>query len=97
MTVYVAVDFHARQQTISYLDTADGEIHQLQLRHQHDDVRKFYEQFAGEVIVGLEARVTALGLNRCWQNWATRCGWVIQQRSDAKRRVARRTIAAMPI
>jgi transposase len=55
MTVYVAVDFHARQQTISYLDTADGEIHRLQLRHQHDDVRKFYEQFKGEVIVGLEA------------------------------------------
>jgi len=51
----VADDFHARQQTISYMDTADGEIHRLQLRHQHDDVRKFFEQFDGEVIVGLEA------------------------------------------
>ncbi len=55
MTVYVAVDFHAREQTISYCDTADGEIHRTKLRHQHDDVRKFYEQFTGEVIVGLEA------------------------------------------
>jgi len=55
MTVYVAVDFHARQQTITYCDTADGEIHRPVLRHQHDDVRAFYEQFKGEVIVGLEA------------------------------------------
>jgi len=55
MTVYVAVDFHAREQTISYCDLADGEIHRCKLRHQHDDVRKFYEQFSGEVIVALEA------------------------------------------
>lgn len=55
MTVYVAVDFHARQQTISYFDTADGEIHRAELRHQHDDVRAFYAQFRGEVIVALEA------------------------------------------
>ncbi|HEY6248099.1 MAG TPA: IS110 family transposase [Pyrinomonadaceae bacterium] len=55
MTVYVAVDFHAREQTIRYCDTADGEIHRAKLRHQHDDVRKFYEQFQGEVIVGFEA------------------------------------------
>lgn len=55
MTVYVAVDFHAREQTISWCDTADGEVHRRKLRHQHDDVRKFYEQFSGEVIVGFEA------------------------------------------
>lgn len=55
MTVYVAVDFHARQQTISYCDTADGEIHRTTLVHKDDNVRKFYEQFTGEVIVGLEA------------------------------------------
>ena len=55
MTVYVATDFHAREQTISYCDTADGELHRTRLRHQHDAVRKFYEQFTGEVIVGLEA------------------------------------------
>ena len=55
MTVYVAVDFHAREQTISYCDTADGEIQRTKLRHQHDDVRAFYEQFKGEVIVAFEA------------------------------------------
>ena len=55
MTVYVAVDFHAREQTISWCDRADGAVQRTKLRHQHDDVRKFYEQFTGEVIVGFEA------------------------------------------
>src|SRR6267143_188884 len=55
MTVYCGVDFHARQQTISYCDTGDGEIHRCQLLHQRDDVRGFYAQLEGEVIVGLEA------------------------------------------
>lgn len=55
MTVYCGVDFHARCQTVSYCDTADGEVKQRELRHQQGDVRAFYEQFSGEVIVGLEA------------------------------------------
>lgn len=57
MTVYIGVDFHARQQTISYLTTEDGEIRRLQLDHGAPAaVRAFYEQFAGKsVIVGFEA------------------------------------------
>ena len=57
MAVYIGVDFHARQQTISYLTTEDGEIKRQQLAHgQLDEVQKFYRQFGGqEVIVGFEA------------------------------------------
>jgi len=55
MTVYVGVDFHARQQTISYCNLADGEIHRAHLDHQKDDVRGFYEKFTGEVIIAFEA------------------------------------------
>ncbi len=57
MTVYIGVDFHARQQTISYLTTEDGEIKHTVLRHQAlTVVRTFYEQFAGQhVIVGFES------------------------------------------
>jgi transposase len=55
MTVYVAVDFHARQQTISYCELADGEIQRTTLQHQRDDIRAFYAQFTGEVIVAFEA------------------------------------------
>jgi transposase len=42
-------------QTIAYCDTADGEIHVVQLDHRKDDVRGFYSKFTGQVIVGLEA------------------------------------------
>jgi transposase len=57
MAVYLGVDFHAQQQTISYLTTEEGEIKRTQLDHGRPaEVRKFYEQFAGQqVIVGFEA------------------------------------------
>ena len=57
MAVYIGVDFHARQQTISYLTTETGEIQHLVLLHEEPaQVRVFYEQFAGQqVIVGFES------------------------------------------
>jgi transposase len=57
MGVYIGVDFHARQQTISYLTTETGEVQHLVLQHEEPaSVRAFYEQFAGQqVIVGFES------------------------------------------
>lgn len=56
MTVYIGVDFHARVQTVRYLTTEDGELHETELHHQSkDEVRAFYAQFTGEVIVGFES------------------------------------------
>src|SRR6266545_260700 len=55
MTLYIGVDIHARQQTLSYLDTEDGTTGQQELHHERDDIRAFYSQFSGEVIVGIEA------------------------------------------
>lgn len=57
MAVYIGVDFHARQQTISYLTIETGEVQQLVLLHEEPGkVRAFYEQFAGQqVIVGFES------------------------------------------
>src|SRR6267378_6808227 len=57
MTVYIGVDFHAQQQTISYLTTEDGEIQRRQLDHgQPQEVRSFYQQFDGQqVVVGFES------------------------------------------
>ena len=55
-TIYIGVDFHARQQTISYLTTEDGEVLTRELKHQDKaEVRAFYAQFSGQVVVGLEA------------------------------------------
>ena len=55
MTLYIGVDIHARQQTLSFLDTEDGTTGQVELVHERDDVKGFYRQFQGEVIVGIEA------------------------------------------
>ena len=55
-TIYIGVDFHARQQTSCYLTTEGGEVSTHQLKHEDkDQVRAFYAQFSGRVIVGLEA------------------------------------------
>src|SRR5438105_5161667 len=55
-TIYIGVDFHARQQTICYLTTETGEFVTHELKHQDkDEVRTFYAQFGGRVIIGLEA------------------------------------------
>lgn len=55
MTLYIGVDIHARQQTVSYLDTSDGTTGIVELSHERDDIREFYSQFQGEVIIGIEA------------------------------------------
>lgn len=55
MTLYIGVDIHARQQTVSFLDTADGTTGQVELNHEHDDIKGFYSQFQGEVFIGIEA------------------------------------------
>jgi len=55
-TIYIGVDFHARQQTICYLKIETGELVTCELKHQDKEVvRAFYAQFQGLVIVGLEA------------------------------------------
>jgi transposase len=54
--IYIGVDFHARQQTICYLKIETGELVICELKHQDkQEVRAFYAQFKGHVIVGLEA------------------------------------------
>lgn len=55
-TIYIGVDFHARQQTICYLTIEDGEVLTHELKHQDKtEVRTFYAQFTGHVVIGLEA------------------------------------------
>jgi transposase len=55
-TIYIGVDFHARQQTVCSLKTDEGVVSTHNLKHQDKtEVRTFYQQFSGRVIVGLEA------------------------------------------
>src|SRR6266849_7381876 len=55
MPIYCGVDFHARQQLVKWCNADDGEIHEQELGHHAiEEVREFYGQFKGEVIVGFE-------------------------------------------
>ena len=58
MTLYIGVDFHPHQQSVSYCNTEEGEVGQTSLFHNVELVRRFYEQFSGAV-VGVEASSTA--------------------------------------
>ena len=54
--VYCGVDFHARQQTISSLTVEDGVVSTHELKHHNKaELKAFYAQFCGPVLVGLEA------------------------------------------
>ena len=88
MTVYCGVDFHARMQTVSWLDTQNGEIKLKELNHGSDDIRGFYQQFAGEVIVGIEAG----GYSSWFEDMLERMGCVVWvgESSEIRRLAGRR-------
>ena len=51
----IGCDLHARQQTLAMLDTTTGEIVEVALKHEGDNVREFYSSLAHPVRVGIEA------------------------------------------
>jgi transposase len=51
----IGVDLHARQQSISMLDTDTGEVTEKTLQHEGNQVREFYAALPRPVLVGLEA------------------------------------------
>ena len=59
MTLYIGVDFHPYQQTISWADTVTGETDTLELAHDLEKVRAFYASLREPAVVGIEASVRA--------------------------------------
>jgi len=51
----IGCDLHARQQTLAMLDTETGELVNLTLMHEGDEVREFYSKLPHPVLVGIEA------------------------------------------
>ena len=51
----IGCDLHARQQTLAMLDTETGEVVNLTLMHEGNQVREFYSQLLRPVLVGIEA------------------------------------------
>jgi transposase len=87
MTLYIGVDIHARQQTLSYLDTEDGTTGQVVLDHEVDDIKEYYSKFKGEVIIGIEA----CGYSNWYEELIERLGHKLLVGDAAEiRRLARR-------
>ena len=51
----IGCDLHARQQTLAMLETTTGEVVNLTLMHEGNEVRDFYSQLPRPVRVGIEA------------------------------------------
>jgi transposase len=51
----IGCDLHARQQSLAILETTTGEIVNLVLKHEGNEVREFYSQLPRPVLVGIEA------------------------------------------
>ena len=51
----IGCDLHARQQVLAMLDTTTGEVVNMILKHEGNNVREFYSSLPGPVRVGIEA------------------------------------------
>jgi transposase len=51
----IGCDLHARQQTLAILDTTTGDVVNLQLMHEGNQVREFYSTLPRPALVGIEA------------------------------------------
>jgi len=58
-TLYIGVDFHPHQQTIAWCDTKTGETDSLELKHDFQEVEKFYRMMPS-AIVAIEASSKAI-------------------------------------
>ena len=46
MPLYIGVDFHPHQQTVSFCETQEGEVQQTSLAHNLELVRRFNDNLA---------------------------------------------------
>jgi transposase len=67
MTLYIGVDFHPHQQTVSFCNTEEGEVRQTSLFHNPELVRRFYEQLP-KAVVGIEASCSARWFEQLMQD-----------------------------
>ena len=67
MTLYIGVDFHPHQQTVSYCRTETGEVEQTSLFHNPEQVRRFYERLP-KAVVGIEATSSAAWFEQLLQD-----------------------------
>jgi hypothetical protein len=88
-------DLHAKQQTIAMVATNTGEFRERTLAREGNAVREFYAALDGPVVVGIEATGSMQWFWNCWTSWGLRVGWVMQRRSERRRRGSRNMMGGM--
>jgi transposase len=51
----IGCDFHPSWQQVSWLDTDTGDCGERKLVHARGDAKRFYQQLAAPVLIGMEA------------------------------------------
>jgi transposase len=92
--IIMGCDFHPSWQQVSWLDTETGEVGEQKLVHGRGDGKRFYEQLAAPVLIGMEAtgnsqwfieRVQELG-HEIWigDGAQIRASYVRKQKTDQR-------------
>ena len=66
----VGVDLHTREQSVAMLDTATGEVEERRIRHEGEDVERFYAALQPPVTVAIESTGYALWFHALMQRLA---------------------------
>src|SRR6266568_554791 len=63
----VGVDLHTREQSVAKLDRSTGELQEFRIRHEGDDVERFYAALPSPVTVAIESTGYALWFHALMQ------------------------------
>ncbi len=98
----VGGDLHTRDQSIAMVDTETGETQELRLRHEGDEVERFYSSLVPPVTVGIESTGYALWFHQVMQRLghtlvvdAAKIRATVVRRTKTDRRDARQVLTLL--
>ncbi len=95
----IGIDYHPSFQQIAFLDQETGEYDERRLNHSDGEAERFYrelKQRGVSVRVGWRPPDIHAGLSGYSQNWVSRYGLAMQQRSADSEYANKRRTARMP-
>ena len=97
MTVYIGVDLHVRTQAVCWMDTADGEIHEITLSTSATTCGHFTRSFRREPWLAWKRPATRCGSIAPWKISAINCWLATRWRYASSPAAGRKTTAVIPI
>ncbi len=85
----IGCDLHARQQTLAMLETTTGEMVNLTVMHEGNNVGEFYSKLPRPVLVGIEATGSMHWFLNRWTSWESNAGSAIRPPFERRSRGSR--------